>query len=105
MWSGTDEEYSTYNSHGQHTFNINPENGLSGIYIGNNNFHDTLSSISAEATSKADVKTKALFSGIKDALSTAGIFGKRLKEITLADVISSIYELGQLVTSISGDFN
>lgn len=45
-WNGdaNKSSYTTYNSHGQGTFNINPENGLSGFYIGEQNLAGILSS-------------------------------------------------------------
>ena len=37
VWSGAGHENIPYYSHGQHTFNINPDNGISGFYIGEEN--------------------------------------------------------------------
>ena len=37
VWSGSRYESMEYKDHGQHTFNINPDNGISGFYIGEDN--------------------------------------------------------------------
>lgn len=53
-WQGNNSG-SIYSSHGEGTFNINPKNGLSGLYIG----EDTLADILAD--SLADILAKDLF--------------------------------------------
>jgi len=54
VWNGSNKEYtdetSKYSSHADHTFNLNPENGLCGIYVGDN----TLCSLISE-----DIKLSA----------------------------------------------
>lgn len=43
VWNG-DNQISDYSDHGNGTFNINPKNGISGIYIGDINLKDTIES-------------------------------------------------------------
>ena len=38
VWQGAYDTYTVYNSNSKGSFNVNPQNGLSGFYIGNNNF-------------------------------------------------------------------
>ena len=38
VWQGAYDTYTVYNSHSKGSFNINPQNGLSGFYIGQSNF-------------------------------------------------------------------
>ena len=37
VWSGSRYESMEYKDHGRHTFNVNPDNGISGFYIGEDN--------------------------------------------------------------------
>lgn len=57
-WNGNDNK-AIYTSHDKGTFNINPKNGLSGFYIGKDNFIQcVLSAVQAmNETQKADLKT------------------------------------------------
>lgn len=96
VWSGAHDESILYKDHGQHTFNINPINGLSGVYIGEENLHNTLSSLSGTS----ETKISAIYSTIISALDIGGIEGKDVSEITLANVISCIYFLGKALKDI-----
>jgi len=96
VWSGAQDEPIVYKDHGQHTFNINPANGLSGVYIGEENLHDTLSSLSGTS----ETKISAIYSTVLSALDKGGIEGKAVNEITLANVISCVYFLGQALRDI-----
>lgn len=44
VWNG-DNQISDYSDHGNGTFNINPKNGISGIYIGDINLKDTIENV------------------------------------------------------------
>ena len=43
VWNG-DNQISDYSDHGNGTFNINPKNGISGLYIGDRNLKDVIES-------------------------------------------------------------
>lgn len=43
VWNG-DNQISDYSDHGNGTFNVNPKNGISGLYIGNKNLKDIIES-------------------------------------------------------------
>ena len=72
VWSGAQDEPIVYKDHGQRTFNINPMNGLSGVYIGEENLHSTLSLLSGTI----DTKISAIYSTVIGALDRGGIEGK-----------------------------
>lgn len=96
VWSGAQDEPIVYKDHGQRTFNINPMNGLSGVYIGEENLHSTLSLLSGTI----DTKISAIYSTVIGALDRGGIEGKDVSQITLANVISCIYFLGKALKDI-----
>ena len=76
VWSGAGHENIPYYSHGQHTFNINPDNGISGFYIGEDNLASYINNAIDDKTTE--------YSGLIDSLSD-----KIDKKIYIEDKISS----------------
>lgn len=76
VWSGAGHENIPYYSHGQHTFNINPDNGISGFYIGEDNLAFYINNAIDDKTTEYD--------GLIDNLSD-----KIDKKIYIEDKISS----------------
>lgn len=63
-----------YSSHGKGTFNVNPQNGLSGFYVGEKSFESILSELSNEFQKKLDDLSTDLnskISTLSSELSTA----------------------------------
>lgn len=101
VWSAAlgDETQKYYGrSDTQGTFSINPKDGLSGVFIGEDCLFDTLSTLSG--TSEA--KISGIFDCISSAVMSAGIDpSKDISSITLANVISCLYFLGQGISQLS----
>lgn len=76
VWSGALDESIEYKDHGQHTFNINPDNDISGFYIGEDNLAYYINSAIDDKTTE--------YGGLIDSLSD-----KIDKKIYIEDKISS----------------
>lgn len=98
VWNGNAISADEYYSHGQHTFNVNPQNGIGGFYIGDIALSSTLNTLSAASVNTAN---KQLLMVVNNALTNAGITaGKQQSEITFENVVRCLFNLSQIVTNM-----
>lgn len=57
-WNGDSKRTEPYVSHGKGTYNINPEGGLDGIYVGEKTLSEVISDGVANKADKTEVPTK-----------------------------------------------
>lgn len=91
VWSATSNE-APYTSHGQHTFNVNPENGLSGFYVGEQTVVEAIGNYyyeKSETSSAAEVE--------------AGDIASRLKSKTLISYNDGSMSAISIVGELSGE--
>lgn len=72
VWNG-DNSLSTYADHGRGTFNVNPKNGLSGFYIGDENLKEIVSAEINDAISRNETTYYVRYE-----IDNLGFFGEML---------------------------
>ena len=104
VWSGAGYESIQYKDHGQHTFNINPDNSISGFYVGEKNLasyiNDAIDDKTADYTSLIDSlsdtidkkiyiedKISSEISGYSD-LSVIKLSSNEYQDLVYSDAIS-----------------
>ena len=104
VWSGAGHEDIPYYSHGQHTFNINPDNGISGFYIGDKSLAFYIDGISTSVAE--DYATKVEVSAISTELtndigttSADTLLSAKAYADTKSTVFLSTFTSGQPTTS------
>lgn len=66
-WSGI-LSANNYESHGKGTFNINPENGINGLYIGDKSLSAYLEEYKRQISSEMTAYVDSILNGINDRL-------------------------------------
>ena len=104
VWSGAQDEPIVYKDHGQHTFNINPDNGISGFYIGDKSLSFYIDGISTSVAE--DYATKVEVSAISTELtndigttSANTLLSAKAYADTKSTVFLSTFTSGQPTTS------
>lgn len=100
VWNGNAISTDEYYSHGQHTFNVNPQNGIGGFYIGDKALSSTLSVLSVDTVNTANIQ---LLTTINKALDDAGITAKKQSEITFENVTACLFNLSKNIATILGN--